>query len=84
MPPDITADTPAEGATEIAERIRNAISNCAIEHAGSEYGRVTASIGAVSCEPQRDDEVTAVIKAADEALYDAKASGRNKVSMSRV
>nr|WKF55769.1 Phytochrome-like protein cph2 [Paraburkholderia busanensis] len=80
----VLPDTPAEGATEIAERIRNAISECGIEHAGSEYGRVTASIGAVSYEPQRDDEVTAVIKAADEALYDAKASGRNKVSSSRV
>lgn len=80
----VLPDTPPEGATEIAERIRNAISECAIEHAGSEYGRVTASIGAVSCEPERDDEVTAVIKAADEALYDAKASGRNKVSLSRV
>ncbi|MGY6163486.1 sensor domain-containing diguanylate cyclase [Paraburkholderia strydomiana] len=80
----VLPDTPTEGASEIAERIRSAISDCGIEHAGSEYGRVTASIGAVSCEPRHDDEVTAVIKAADEALYDAKATGRNKVSLSRV
>jgi diguanylate cyclase (GGDEF)-like protein len=80
----VLPDTPAEGASEIAERIRSAISDCAIEHSGSEYGRVTASIGAVSCTPQSDDDVTAVIKAADEALYDAKTSGRNKVSLSSV
>ena len=79
----VLPDTPAESASEIAERIRCAICNCAIEHVGSEYGRVTASIGATSCKPQPDDEVTAMIKAADEALYNAKAAGRNKVSLSQ-
>ena len=59
---------------------RSAICACHVEHAGSEYGCVTASIGAVSREPQMDDDLTTVIKAADEALYNAKATGRNKVS----
>lgn len=73
-------DTPPAGAALIAEKIRAAISEPAIEHAGSEYGRVIASIGAASWAPEQDDDVTAVIKAADEALYNAKATGRNKVS----
>ena len=51
---------------------------------GSEHGCVTASIGAVSCTPRRDHDVAAVINAADEALYNAKATGRNKVSLSQV
>ncbi|AXF23982.1 diguanylate cyclase [Burkholderia pyrrocinia] len=73
-------DTSQIGATQIAERIRAAINELALEHAGSEYGRVTASIGLASWLPDQDDEPGAVIKAADEALYYAKATGRNKVA----
>ena len=80
----VLPDTSALGASLIAEKIRSAISACHIEHAGSEYGCVTASIGTVSREPQTDDDLTAVIKAADEALYNAKATGRNKVSTAPV
>ncbi|WP_459252289.1 sensor domain-containing diguanylate cyclase [Paraburkholderia sediminicola] len=76
----VLPDTPAAGAARIAEKIRAAISELAIEHAGSEYGRVTASIGTASWAPEADSDVTGVIKAADEALYNAKATGRNKVS----
>nr|WP_084688302.1 diguanylate cyclase [Paraburkholderia oxyphila] len=76
----VLPETPASGAAEIAERIRSAIAGCEIEHAGSEYGRVTASIGVVSRVPETDDDLSAAIKAADEALYQAKTSGRNRVS----
>ncbi|WP_259460851.1 diguanylate cyclase [Paraburkholderia sp. BL23I1N1] len=79
----VLPDTPPAGASLIAEKIRLAISELGIEHAGSEYGRVTASIGTASWAPEQDGSVTAVIKAADEALYNAKATGRNKVSRSR-
>ncbi|WP_175750374.1 sensor domain-containing diguanylate cyclase [Burkholderia pyrrocinia] len=73
-------DTPQTGAAQIAERIRAAIDELELEHAGSEYGRVTASIGLASWTPDLEDEPSAVIKAADEALYYAKATGRNKVA----
>jgi len=76
----VLPDTPAAGASLIAEKIRSAISELAIEHAGSEYGRVTASIGTASWTPEQDEDVTTMIKAADEALYNAKATGRNKVA----
>ncbi|MGF6812818.1 diguanylate cyclase (GGDEF)-like protein [Paraburkholderia sp. Clong3] len=78
----VLPDTPPDGASVIAEKIRSAISELAIEHAGSEYGRVTASIGSASWDPEQDVDVTTVIKAADEALYNAKATGRNKVATS--
>ncbi|WP_175812168.1 sensor domain-containing diguanylate cyclase [Burkholderia contaminans] len=73
-------DTPQTGATEIAERIRRAINGLELEHVGSEYGRVTASIGLASWTPDQDGDPGSVIKAADEALYYAKATGRNKVT----
>lgn len=75
----VLPDTPADGAARIAEKIRAAISDLSIEHAGSEFGRVTASIGLASWRPERDEDVSALIRAADEALYGAKASGRNRV-----
>ncbi|RQS18419.1 sensor domain-containing diguanylate cyclase [Burkholderia sp. Bp8998] len=73
-------DTPETGAAQIAERIRAAIDELALEHAGSEHGRVTASIGLASWTPEHDEAAGSVIKAADEALYYAKATGRNKVA----
>lgn len=45
-------------------------------------GRVTASIGAATWTPEQDSDVSAVIRVADQALYTAKATGRNKVELS--
>ncbi|WP_242538458.1 sensor domain-containing diguanylate cyclase [Trinickia acidisoli] len=77
----VLPDTAPQGAAVIAEQIRMAISNLGIEHVTSEYGRVTASIGAAAWTPETDGDVTAVIREADQALYDAKATGRNKVAL---
>ncbi|PQV44210.1 diguanylate cyclase [Paraburkholderia sp. BL21I4N1] len=77
----VLPDTPPDGASLVAETIRAAIAELGIEHAGSEYGRVTASIGTASWDPERGGDVSAVIQAADEALYNAKASGRNCVAL---
>lgn len=78
----VLPDTAPQGAAAIAEQIRIAISELHIEHAASEYGHVTASIGAAAWTPEHDGDVTEVIRAADQALYDAKATGRNKVALS--
>ncbi|OUL84754.1 GGDEF domain-containing protein, partial [Paraburkholderia hospita] len=79
----VLPDTAPAGASQIAEQIRSAISALAIEHAGSEFGRVTASIGAASWCPDQQGDVSSVIRAADEALYSAKATGRNRVGQFR-
>lgn len=76
-------DTPEPGAARIAERIRAAIDELALEHVGSEHGHVTASIGLASWTPERDEEADNMIKAADRALYRANATGRNKVAAFR-
>jgi diguanylate cyclase (GGDEF)-like protein len=80
----VLPETPTEGARHIAEKIRSAISGLSIEHAGSEFGRVTASIGLATWSPDIDCDVSAVIRVADEALYNAKATGRNKVVFNAV
>ena len=43
---------------------------------------MTASIGAATWTPEQDSDVSAVIRVADQALYTAKATGRNKVELS--
>ncbi|WP_241171654.1 sensor domain-containing diguanylate cyclase [Burkholderia multivorans] len=73
-------DTTENGAAQIAERIRIAINELGLEHVASEFGRVTASIGLASLKPDQDVESDAIIKAAAEAPYFAKATGRNKVT----
>ncbi len=80
----VLPDTTPEGAASVAESIRSAISDLGIEHSGSEFGHVTASIGTATWTPEEDSEVSAVIRVADEALYAAKATGRNKVELSPV
>lgn len=71
-------DTPEAGARQIAEKIRTAIIGLLIEHVGSELGHVSVSIGLASWTPDQAGETQVLIKEADEALYYAKASGRNK------
>ncbi|SIT51360.1 hypothetical protein BN2476_1170009 [Paraburkholderia piptadeniae] len=70
--------TDAAGALAIAEAIRKAVSRLDIEHAPAALGHVTVSIGAATWQGQVADTVASVIRAADEALYSAKAGGRNK------
>jgi diguanylate cyclase (GGDEF)-like protein len=78
----VLPNTDPSGAAYIAEKIRTAISDLNIEHTGSEFGRVTATIGAASTIPDGDSDVSDLIRTADEALYSAKTTGRNKVGLS--
>jgi diguanylate cyclase (GGDEF)-like protein len=75
----VLPDTDSMGALSIAEALRDGVAKLAIEHQGSEQGHVTVSIGAASWQGLIADSVHSVVKAADEALYRAKAVGRNRV-----
>lgn len=65
-------------AINLAENLRLAIKNLQIRHESSEIDNVlTLSIGVTTAIPDKDASVANYILAADKALYQAKASGRD-------
>lgn len=64
-------------AKSVAERIRRAIENLHIVHEGSDCGYLTVSIG-IACREVTQPDVD-LVKQSDQALYQAKAQGRNQV-----
>jgi len=72
-------NTDQAGALVIAQRLRSAVEALHIPHARSPFGYVTISAGVYSAVPRRGAVATTHIRPADEALYRAKASGRNRV-----
>lgn len=75
-------DTPAEGAVRVAERIRREIEATDFR-ISNEVLRLTISVGVCALRPERADQTREVFRLADEALYEAKGSGRNRVVLSQ-
>ena len=73
--------TPEEAA-EVAERLRSALQRAAFMWGRRRYG-VTGSLGVVAVAPGVH-ALEAVLHAADEACYRAKARGRNRVELSEL
>jgi two-component system, cell cycle response regulator len=69
----------SEEALTCAERLRHAIDTYPIEHEGYD-GSITCSFGIASCDASTTS-IDDLLKAADEALYTAKESGRNRVAI---
>lgn len=64
----------------LADQLRRNVRELQIEHEGSESGGyLTVSIGTAISNDPGDDDYSALIRAADHALYDAKRAGRNQV-----
>lgn len=72
----ILPETDCKEATHMAERVRKAIAAASIDHDGS---RINATISAGVASIQGTEPADNLLQRADEALYNAKASGRNKV-----
>ena len=70
----IAANTKLAAGVELAERLRQEIGALVIDDL-----RVTVSIGVASTPEQTPESGEALLKLADEALYAAKAAGRNQV-----
>jgi diguanylate cyclase (GGDEF)-like protein len=68
------------GAMEIAERLRLAVLDLALENSQSSVGRITISVGVAGFVGDGSNDAGALIGAADAALYNAKRRGRNIVS----
>lgn len=75
----VMPDTSFAGAHLVAERIREAIVALNIPHPKSPLGVVTVSVGVASLVPDRNSTQQDLVRKADEALYEAKRLGRNKV-----
>ena len=67
----------------VAEQLRESVASRQImlRQSGQSLGRVTMSFGVAALTP--DEAVTAWIDRADDALYESKRGGRNRVSMAR-
>jgi diguanylate cyclase (GGDEF)-like protein len=78
----ILYDIDAREAEELAERMRRAVSELAIEHHGSRVrATLTISVGVALIEPSRDRQARGALQLADQALYEAKIRGRNRVTL---
>jgi diguanylate cyclase (GGDEF)-like protein len=71
--------TSAEHAMVMAHKVVESLQALAIPHALSEFACVTASIGIAAMIPGDGDTSEMLLKAADDAMYRAKAQGRNRV-----
>ncbi|HVZ13985.1 MAG TPA: diguanylate cyclase [Bauldia sp.] len=73
-------DTDAAGARALAETYRQAVRDLNIPHRTAEQRRVTISIGVATAPGSAIDSATMLIRRADEALYNSKAAGRDRVT----
>jgi diguanylate cyclase (GGDEF)-like protein len=74
----IMPDTSAELALKRAEELRAAVADQKLQYQGTSLGKVTASFG-VAAFPMHARSGDELLRAADDALYQAKRGGRNCV-----
>lgn len=77
----ILPGTDSAGARAVAATMRSGVEDLGVDHAASPTAsRVTCSLGVATVVPDEGLPSAALVAAADEALYESKKSGRNRVS----
>ena len=76
----VLPETNMQGAVEISERVRGNLENTVVLHEGSEFF-ITASIGI--SQYREGDTGESLLHRADQAMYAAKESGRNRICLER-
>jgi diguanylate cyclase (GGDEF)-like protein len=75
----VLVDTHKLGAAQVADKLRQRLSEFPFAHAGEQPGgAITVSVGVASY-PEDASTPEALVRAADAALYRAKTAGRNRV-----
>ena len=76
----ILPDTDARGAKVIADQVQRYMRGMALKHESSKVAEiVTLSLGVATAVPDRSMRPEQLVEAADRALYQSKADGRNRV-----
>jgi diguanylate cyclase (GGDEF)-like protein len=79
----LTIDSTPESILSLAETLRSAVENLQLTHPDSPHGIVTISAGVALSHAETDTPDTLYARA-DQALYDAKDKGRNRISVAAI
>jgi diguanylate cyclase (GGDEF)-like protein/PAS domain S-box-containing protein len=71
--------TDADAATAVGERMRKSVEALAMPHGAAPLGVVTISGGVAASRPEAGSDSLDLVARADAALYEAKATGRNRI-----
>lgn len=75
----LMAMTPSDGAMVVAENVLQSVRDLALPHEQSDVSEhVSMSLGVCAVVPQRGQSFEELLETADQALYEAKESGRNR------
>jgi diguanylate cyclase (GGDEF)-like protein len=77
----LLTSAPLDAACKRAKLLSDELRHLSVEHRGQVLGRITFSIGIASF-PEHGEVGEELLKKADEALYRAKAEGRNRIVVS--
>ena len=76
----VLPETESKGAAVVAERLRQAAEHIEIMDQDNNI-RITISVGVTSYDPAKNKNKSEIISEADNALYNSKRNGRNKVTV---